>query len=113
MKLYTVVMHYLQMCMKEYGCCPKFGRGDEHTSRGRHKVFNKVGLFKTNTYYNCVKFNLNPMSRLGGVALTSPSLHTKRISEYKLNYLPFQILDSNHIPSCTSAGSALQLCKVS
>ena len=21
----------------------------EHTSRGRHKVFNKVGLFKTNT----------------------------------------------------------------
>jgi hypothetical protein len=37
------------------------------------------------------------MSRLGGVALTSPSLHTERISEYKLNYLPFQILDSNHI----------------
>jgi hypothetical protein len=22
MKLYTVVIHYLQMCMKEYGCCP-------------------------------------------------------------------------------------------
>jgi hypothetical protein len=64
-------------------------------------------------YYNCVKFHLNPMSRLGGVALTSPSLHTEHISEYKLNYLPFQILDSNHIPSCTSAGSVLQLCKVS
>ena len=64
-------------------------------------------------YYNYVKFNLNPMSRLGGVALTSPSLHTERISEYKLNYPPFQILDSNHIPSCTSAGSVLQLCKVS
>jgi hypothetical protein len=64
-------------------------------------------------YYNCVKFHLNPMSRLGGVALTNPSLHTERISEYKLNYLPFQILDSNHIPSCTSAGSVLQLCKVS
>jgi hypothetical protein len=62
-------------------------------------------------YYNCVKFHLNPMSRLGGVALTSPSLHTEHISEYKLNYLPFQILDSNHIPSCTSAGSVLQLCK--
>ena len=61
-------------------------------------------------YYNCVKFHLNPMSRLGGVALTSPSLHTERISEYKLNYLPFEILDSNHIPSCTSAGSVLQLC---
>ena len=54
-----------------------------------------------------------PMSRLGGVVLTSPSLHTERISEYKLNYPPFQILDSNHIPSCTSVGSVLQLCKVS
>ena len=64
-------------------------------------------------YYNCVKFLLNPMSRLGGVALTSPSLHTERISEYKLNYPPFQILDSNHILACTSAGSELQLCKVS
>jgi hypothetical protein len=119
-------------------------------------------------YYNCVKFHLNPMSRLGGVALTSPFLHTERISEYKLNYppskfwtaticlhahlqvvyyncvkfhknpisclggvalkrympsffswkyklnyLPFLILDSDHISSCTSAGSVLQLCKVS
>ena len=119
-------------------------------------------------YYNCVKFHLNPMSRLGGVVLTSPSLHTERISEYtlnyspskfwtptiflhahlqvvyyncvkfhknpisclgrvvltrymscffswkyKLNYLPFQMLDSDHISSCTSAGSVLQLCKVS
>jgi hypothetical protein len=24
MKLYTVVVHYLQMCMKEYRCCLKF-----------------------------------------------------------------------------------------
>jgi hypothetical protein len=119
-------------------------------------------------YYNCVKFHLNPMSCLGGVALTSPSLHTEHISEYKLNYppskfwtatiflhahlqvvyyncvkfhknpisclggvvltrymptffswkyklnyLPFQILDSDHISSCTSAGSVLQLWKVS
>jgi hypothetical protein len=47
------------------------------------------------------KFYLNPMSRLGRVALTSPSLNTERISEYKLNYLPLQILDSNRIPSCT------------
>jgi hypothetical protein len=31
MKLYTVVILYLQMCMKEYGCCPKFGRGDNLT----------------------------------------------------------------------------------
>ena len=64
-------------------------------------------------YYNCVKFHLNPMSCLGGIVLISPSLHTERISEYKLNYPPFQILDSNHIPACTSAGSVLQLCKVS
>ena len=64
-------------------------------------------------YYNSVKFHLNPMSRLGGVALTSPSLHTEPISEYKLNYLPFQILDRNHIPSYTSPGNVLQLCKVS
>ena len=28
MKLYTFVVHYLQMCMKEYGCCQKFERGD-------------------------------------------------------------------------------------
>jgi hypothetical protein len=32
------------------------------------------------------------MSRLGGVALTSQSLHTERISQYKLNYPPFQML---------------------
>jgi hypothetical protein len=28
MKLYTVVVHNLQMCMKEYRCCLKFRRGD-------------------------------------------------------------------------------------
>jgi hypothetical protein len=31
MKLYTFVVHYLQMCMKEYGCCPKFKRRDNST----------------------------------------------------------------------------------
>ena len=31
MKLYTYVVHYLQMCMKEYGCGPKFKRGDNST----------------------------------------------------------------------------------
>jgi hypothetical protein len=40
MKLYTFVVHYLQMCMKEYGCCPKFKRGDNSTytsaKRGGH-----------------------------------------------------------------------------
>ena len=24
-------LHYLQMCMKEYGCCPIFKRGDNST----------------------------------------------------------------------------------
>jgi hypothetical protein len=31
MKLYTSVVHILQMCMKEYGCCPNFKRGDDST----------------------------------------------------------------------------------
>jgi hypothetical protein len=38
-KLYTVVVHYLQMCTKEYGCCPKYKRADNSaytfTKRGR------------------------------------------------------------------------------
>jgi hypothetical protein len=25
------ISHYLQMCLKKYGCCPKFGRGDNST----------------------------------------------------------------------------------
>jgi hypothetical protein len=37
----------------------------------------------------------------------------KPIRFHQLNYLPFYILDSNGIPSCTSAGCVLQLCKVS
>jgi hypothetical protein len=36
--------------MKEYGCCPKFKRGDNS--------------------YNNVKFHKTPIGRLGGVALT-------------------------------------------
>ena len=31
MTLYTFVVHYLQMCMKEYGCCPKFNMRDNST----------------------------------------------------------------------------------
>jgi hypothetical protein len=31
MKLYTVVVHNLQMCMKEYRCSLKFRRGDKST----------------------------------------------------------------------------------
>jgi hypothetical protein len=113
------------MYMKKYGRCPKFGRGDKLKSYFIQDIvtLTSPSKFLTGTiflhahlqaiYYNCVKFHKNPISRLGGVALTNPSLYTKRISEYKLNYLPFQILDSNHIPSCTSEGSVLQLCKVS
>ena len=29
--LILLQVHYLQMCMKEYGCCPKFKRGDNST----------------------------------------------------------------------------------
>jgi hypothetical protein len=60
MKLYTFVVHYLQMCMKEYGCCPKFRRRDNSIY-----TFTKRGVD-----YNCVKFHKNPISGLGGVALT-------------------------------------------
>jgi hypothetical protein len=59
--------------MKEYGCCPKSKRGDN------------------STYTFTKRVHLNPMSCLGGVALSSPSLHTEHISEYKLNYLPKEI----------------------
>jgi hypothetical protein len=31
MKLYTIVVHNLQMCMKEYRCCLKFRRGGNST----------------------------------------------------------------------------------
>ena len=31
MKLYSFVVHYLQMCIQEYGCCPKFKMGDNST----------------------------------------------------------------------------------
>jgi hypothetical protein len=31
MKLYTFIVHYLQMCMKECGCCPKLKREDNST----------------------------------------------------------------------------------
>jgi hypothetical protein len=30
MKLYTVVVHNLQMCMKKYHCCLKYRRGDNY-----------------------------------------------------------------------------------
>ena len=38
MKLYTFVVHYLLMCVKEYGCCQNFKRGDNSTY-----TFTKMG----------------------------------------------------------------------
>jgi hypothetical protein len=93
MKLYTFVVHHLQMCMKEYGCCPKFKRGDNSTyfhekGGGMYLVsatptkllIESPFKFWTATiflhahlqivYYKCVKFHKNPICRLGGVVLT-------------------------------------------
>jgi hypothetical protein len=80
MKLYTFVVHYLQMCWM-------------------------ISLFKFWTatifvhahlqvvYYNCVKFHKTPISRLEGVVLTK---YTTPFSwKYKLNYLLFEILYRN------------------
>jgi hypothetical protein len=70
MKLYTFVVHYLQMCMKEYGCCPKFRRRDNFISPFKFwtaTIFLHAHLQVV--YYKCVKFHKNPMSGLGGVAL--------------------------------------------
>jgi hypothetical protein len=76
--------------MKEYGCCPKFKRGDNSTytftKRGSHAPYTVVvhylhmcmteyGCLFLHAhlqvvYYNCVKFHKNPIGCLGGVALT-------------------------------------------
>jgi hypothetical protein len=75
MKLYTVVIHYLQMCMKEYSCCPQFGRGDTLTYTLKLPPDCNTMMFKPySSMHICrqcittVKFHLNPMSCLGGVA---------------------------------------------
>jgi hypothetical protein len=55
MKLYTVVVHYLQMCMKEYCCCLKFRRGHNSTytllqlckvSKNSNKPFRRSCAYK-------------------------------------------------------------------
>jgi hypothetical protein len=72
--------------MKEYGCCPKFKRGNNSTytftkrGGGMYLVSATPPKFWTATiflqahlqvvYYKCVKFHKNPISRLGGVAFT-------------------------------------------
>jgi hypothetical protein len=74
MKLYTFVVHYLQMCMKEYGCCPKFKRRDNSTytftKRGVVYLVSTTHAHLQVVYYKCVKFHKNPISGLEGVALT-------------------------------------------
>jgi hypothetical protein len=57
--------------MKEYGCCPKFKRGDNSTytfTKRGGRVFLHAHLQVV--YYNCVKFHKNSISSLVGVALT-------------------------------------------
>jgi hypothetical protein len=44
MKLYIGVIHYLQMCMKEYGCYPTFGRGDNLTYTLKYVLYGEIGL---------------------------------------------------------------------
>jgi hypothetical protein len=43
-KLYTVVVHYLQMCMKKYGRCPNFGRGDDLTYTLKYILYGEMGM---------------------------------------------------------------------
>jgi hypothetical protein len=76
--------------MKEYRCCLKFRRRDNSTY-----TFTKSGVVYLVSATPCVKFHKNPTSCLGRVALTRcmPSFFSQK---YKLNYLPFQILDSDH-----------------
>jgi hypothetical protein len=80
MKLYTVVVHNLQMCMKEFRCCLKFRRGDNSTyiftKRGVVYLVSStppkrlIGVLWNFTHLNCVKFHKNSISSLVGVALT-------------------------------------------
>jgi hypothetical protein len=66
MKLYTFVVHYLQMSMKEYGCCTSFKRGDNSTYTFTKR--GEGGMYLVSA--TCVKFHKTPISHLGGVALT-------------------------------------------
>jgi hypothetical protein len=75
MKLYTFVVHYLEMCMKEYGYCPKFKRRDNstYTFTKREVVYLATIFLHAHlqvVYYTCVKFHKNPISGLGGVTIT-------------------------------------------
>ena len=66
MKLYTFVVHYLQMYMKEYGCCPK--------SKRRH-----------NSTYTLTKMG-------GGVYLVSATPPKRLIGFLQLSHLVNHVL---------------------
>ena len=63
-------------------------------------------------------FKINTVSSVYMRITTFPNFFTRGCWSHQmlliqLVYITFQIFDRNHIPSCTSAGSVLQLCKVS
>jgi hypothetical protein len=60
---YTIVVHNLQMYMKEYRCCLKFRRGDNSTDE-TVLVSNNPTLLKT------LSVHKNSISSLVGVPLT-------------------------------------------
>jgi hypothetical protein len=66
-KLYTVVIHYLQMCMKEYGSCQKFGRGDNLTYTLKYVMYGEMGLQAQLLLNGSLDCSINS---LVGVALT-------------------------------------------
>jgi hypothetical protein len=75
MKLYTVAVHNLQMFMKEYCCCLKFRRGDNSTYTFTKRGVVPFQILDSDHISSCtsagsVKFQKNPISRLGGVVLT-------------------------------------------
>jgi hypothetical protein len=42
--IHITTVHYLQMCMKKYGFCPKFGRGDNLTYTLKYVLYGEMGL---------------------------------------------------------------------
>jgi hypothetical protein len=86
-KLCTVVVHYLQMCMKEYGCCPRFKRGDDSTY-----TFTKRGSVpcKRNSSTSHLQNKLTKNIHLGVATRSSTKWDClKAIRFHQLNYLPF------------------------
>jgi hypothetical protein len=80
MKLYTVVVHNLQMCMREYPF--EFWTAT---------IFLHAHLQVV--YYNCVQSHKTPISRLGGVTLTryTTPLFVKVKVEYSCSTQPADV----------------------